>query len=183
MPGLHSVYNALATVATAFELDIPFSTVQETLRGFSGIQRRFQIKGEKQGVLIVDDYGHHPVEIMATLRAARTGWTRRILVVFQPHRYTRTQTLFQDFLTSFYDADVLILTDIYPAGEDRIEGIEAKNLFEGIRDYGHKDVSYFPDKREIVDHLLRIVRPGDLVITLGAGDIWQVADELVNRLN
>src|SRR5512136_889176 len=152
MPGLHNVYNSLATLATAFELDIPFKTVQETLRDFSGIQRRFQIKGEKHGVLIVDDYGHHPVEIKATLRAARTGWTRRIVGVFQPHRYTRTQTLFQDFLTAFYDADVLILTDIYAAGEDRIEGVEAKALFEGIRDYGHKNVSYFPEKKEVVDH-------------------------------
>jgi UDP-N-acetylmuramate--alanine ligase len=182
MPGLHNVYNALATLATAFELDIPFRTVQETLRDFGGIQRRFQIKGEKRGVLIVDDYGHHPIEIVATLRAARTGWKRRIVVVFQPHRYTRTKALFQDFLTAFYDADVLILTDIYPAGEDRIEGVETKALFEGIREYGHKDVSYFPDKKEIVDHLLQIVAPGDMVMTLGAGDVWQVADELVNRL-
>lgn len=183
MPGLHNVYNSLATVATAFELDLPFRVVQETLRDFSGIQRRFQIKGEKSGVLIVDDYGHHPVEIMATLRAARAGWERRIIAVFQPHRYTRTQALFHDFLTAFYDADVLILTDIYPAGEDRIEGVEGKALFEGIREYGHKNVSYFARKEEIVDHLLAIVHPGDLVITLGAGDVWQVADELVKRLN
>jgi len=182
MPGLHNVYNALATVATAFELDIPFQTVQETLRDFSGIQRRFQIKGEKKGILVVDDYGHHPVEIMATLRAAKRGWKRRIVVLFQPHRYTRTKALFQDFLTAFYDADVLILTDIYPAGEDRIEGVEAKALFEGVREYGHKDVSYFSNRKVIVDHLLQIIAPGDMVITLGAGDIWQVADELVNRL-
>ena len=182
MPGLHNVYNALATVATAFELDIPFQIVQETLRDFSGIQRRFQIKGEKKGILIVDDYGHHPVEVMATLKAARTGWKRRIVAVFQPHRYTRTQALFNDFLTAFYDADVLILTDIYPAGEDRIEGVEAKGLSEGVREYSHKDVTYLANKKEIVAHLLRIVTPGDLVITLGAGDIWQVADELVNRL-
>ncbi len=182
MPGLHNVYNALATVATAFELDIPFRTIQETLQDFGGIQRRFQIKAEKQGVLIVDDYGHHPVEIKATLRAARTGWQRRIVAVFQPHRYTRTQTLFHDFLTAFYDADVLILTDIYPAGEDRIEGVEAKKLFEGIRDYGHKDVTYVADKKEIVSHLLQTLKPGDLVITLGAGDIWQVSEELVKRL-
>ncbi|MGQ9646779.1 MAG: UDP-N-acetylmuramate--L-alanine ligase [Thermodesulfobacteriota bacterium] len=182
MPGLHNVYNSLATVATAFELDIPFQTVQETLRDFGGIQRRFQIKGEKKGILIVDDYGHHPVEIMATLKAARGGWERRIVAVFQPHRYTRTQALFQEFLTAFNDANVLILTDIYPAGEDRIEGVEAKALFEGIREYGHKDVTYIPDKKEIVDHLLRILTRGDLVITLGAGDIWQVSDELVKRL-
>ncbi len=183
MPGLHNVYNALATMATAFELDIPFQVVQETLRDFSGIQRRFQIKGEKKGILVVDDYGHHPVEIMATLKAARTGWAKRIIAVFQPHRYTRTQALFKDFLTAFYDADVLILTDIYPAGEDRIEGVESKALFEGLREYGHKDVTYLSDKKEIVEHLLRVISPGDLVITLGAGDIWQVSEELVNRLN
>jgi UDP-N-acetylmuramate--alanine ligase len=182
MPGLHNVYNSLATLATAFELDIPFQIVQETLRDFSGIQRRFQIKGEKKGILIVDDYGHHPVEIMATLKAARTGWERRIVVVFQPHRYTRTQALFHEFLTAFNDANVLILTDIYPAGEDRIEGVEAQALFEGIREYGHKDVTYISEKKEIVDHLLRILTRGDLVITLGAGDIWQVSDELVRRL-
>jgi UDP-N-acetylmuramate--alanine ligase len=183
MPGLHNVYNALATLATAFELDIPFEVVQETLRDFSGIQRRFQIKGEKNGILIVDDYGHHPVEIMATLRAARTGWGRRIVAVFQPHRYTRTQALFQDFMTAFNDANVLILTDIYPAGEDRIEGVEAKALYEGIRDYGHKDVTYIADKKEIVNHLLRIITPGDVVITMGAGDIWQVSEELVKQLD
>lgn len=182
MPGLHNVYNALAAVATAFELDIPFEVVQEALRDFGGIQRRFQVKGEKKGILIVDDYGHHPVEIMATLKAAKTGWKRRIIAVFQPHRYTRTQALFQEFLTAFYDADVLILTDIYAAGEERIEGVEAKALFEGIREYGHKDVTYLPDKKEIVDHLVRIMVPGDMVITLGAGDIWQVADEMVRRL-
>lgn len=182
MPGLHNVYNALAAVATAFELDIPFGVVQEALKDFGGIQRRFQIKDEKRGILIVDDYGHHPVEIIATLKAAKTGWKRRIVAVFQPHRYTRTQTLFQDFLSAFYDADVLILTDIYPAGEDRIEGVEAKVLSEGIREYGHKDVTYIADKREIVEHLLRVVLPGDMVITLGAGDIYQVAEELVKRL-
>jgi len=182
MPGLHNVYNSLATVATAFELEIPFKVIQETLAEFSGIHRRFQIKGEKRGVLVVDDYGHHPVEIMATLKAARAGWKRRVIAVFQPHRYTRTQALFHDFLTAFYDADVLILTDIYPAGEDRIEGVEAKSLFEGIREYSHRDVTYISDKKEIVDHLLPILVPGDMVITLGAGDIWQVADELVNRL-
>ena len=183
MPGIHNVYNALATLATAFELDIPFRVVQETLRDFSGIQRRFQIKGEKKGILIVDDYGHHPVEIMATLKAARTGWGKRIVAVFQPHRYTRTQALFKDFLAAFYDADVLILTDIYPAGEDRIEGVESKALLEGLREYGHKDVTYLADRGEIVEHLLHILSPGDLVITLGAGDIWQVSEELVSRLN
>jgi UDP-N-acetylmuramate--alanine ligase len=182
MPGLHNVYNALATVATAFEFDIPFRIVQESLGDFKGIQRRFQIKGEKKGILVVDDYGHHPVEIMATLKAARSGWKRRVVVVFQPHRYSRTQALFKEFLSAFYDADVLVLTDIYPAGEDRIEGVEAKNLFEGIREYGHRDVTYIPTKKEIAAHLLRILKPGDLVMTLGAGDITQISDELLNLL-
>jgi UDP-N-acetylmuramate--alanine ligase len=182
MPGLHNVYNALATVATAFEFDIPFEVIQESLGDFKGIQRRFQIKGEKKGILVVDDYGHHPVEIMATLKAARSGWKRRVVAVFQPHRYSRTQALFKEFLSAFYDADVLVLTDIYPAGEDRIEGVEAKNLFEGIREYGHRDVVYIPNKREIAEHLLRIVKPGDLVMTLGAGDITQISDELLNLL-
>lgn len=182
MPGLHNVYNALATVATSFELDIPFHVVQEALRDFSGVQRRFQVKAEKRGILIVDDYGHHPVEIMATLKAAKTGWKRRIVAIFQPHRYTRTQALFQEFLTAFYDADVLILTDIYAAGEERIEGVDSKAFFAGIRDYGHKDVAYIPDKQEIVSHLLDVIMPGDMVITLGAGDIYQVADDLAKRL-
>ena len=182
MPGLHNVYNALATVATAFEFDIPFRIVQESLGDFKGIQRRFQTKGEKKGILVVDDYGHHPVEIMATLKAARSGWKRRVVVVFQPHRYSRTQALFKEFLSAFYDADVLVLTDIYPAGEDRIEGVEAKNLFEGIREYGHRDVTYIPTKKEIAAHLLRILKPGDLVMTLGAGDITQISDELLNLL-
>ncbi|MGQ9636275.1 MAG: UDP-N-acetylmuramate--L-alanine ligase [Thermodesulfobacteriota bacterium] len=182
MPGLHNVYNALATIATAFEVDLPFKIVQDALAEFSGIQRRFQIKGEKKGILVVDDYGHHPVEIIATLKAAKAGWKRRLLVVFQPHRYTRTKALFKDFLTSFYDAEVLILTDIYPAGEDKIEGIEAEALFEGIRESGHRDVSYIPEKKEIVGNLLKRIMPGDMVITLGAGDIWQVADELIHQL-
>ncbi|MGQ9507798.1 MAG: UDP-N-acetylmuramate--L-alanine ligase [Thermodesulfobacteriota bacterium] len=182
MPGLHNVYNSLATIATAFEVDLPFKIVQDALAEFSGIQRRFQIKGEKKGILVVDDYGHHPVEIIATLKAAKAGWKRRLLVVFQPHRYTRTKALFKDFLTSFYDAEVLILTDIYPAGEDKIEGIEAEALFEGIRESGHRDVSYIPEKKEIVGNLLKRIMPGDMVITLGAGDIWQVADELIHQL-
>jgi UDP-N-acetylmuramate--alanine ligase len=182
MPGLHNVYNSLATVATAFELDIPFQVVQETLREFGGVQRRFQIKGEKNGIIVVDDYGHHPVEIMATLKAARTGWEKRVVAVFQPHRYTRTRALFKEFLTAFYDADVLLLTEIYAAGEDPIEGVGARALFEGIREYGHKDVTFLESKKEVVAHLLRILRPGDLVITLGAGDIWQVAEELVQKL-
>jgi UDP-N-acetylmuramate--alanine ligase len=182
VPGLHNVYNAMAAIATSFELDIGFPAVRQALLEFAGIQRRFQIKGESAGILIVDDYAHHPAEIKATLKTAKKGWNRRVVAVFQPHRYTRTQGLFKDFLTAFYQADVLILTDIYGAGEDRIEGVETVGLYEGIRGHGHRDVTYIPEQKRIVEHLLKIVREEDLVITLGAGDIWQVADELLVRL-
>jgi UDP-N-acetylmuramate--alanine ligase len=182
VPGLHNVYNAMAAIATSFELDIGFPAVRQALLEFAGIQRRFQIKGESAGILIVDDYAHHPAEIKATLKTAKKSWNRRVVAVFQPHRYTRTQGLFKDFLTAFYQADVLILTDIYGAGEDRIEGVETVGLYEGIRGHGHRDVTYIPEQKRIVEHLLKIVREEDLVITLGAGDIWQVADELLVRL-
>ena len=182
MPGVHNVYNVLATVATAFELDLDFKTVHEALAGFSGIQRRFQMKAEVGNILVFDDYGHHPTEIKATLRAAKAGWRRRIVALFQPHRYTRTKALFDDFLTAFYEADVLVITDIYPAGEDEIGGVHARHLFEGIREHGHKDVRYISDQQEIIQYLPTVIMPGDLVITLGAGDIYRVGEDLIEEL-
>ena len=182
MPGIHNVCNVLATVATAFELDVDFKTIQEALSEFSGIQRRFQRKAEIEDILVFDDYGHHPTEIKATLRAAKRGWRRRVVALFQPHRYTRTKALFDEFLTAFYEADVLVITDIYPAGEEEIEGVHARNLFEGIREHGHRDVHYISDKNKILQHLLRIIIPGDLVITLGAGDIYRVGEDLIEEL-
>jgi UDP-N-acetylmuramate--alanine ligase len=182
MPGVHNVYNVLATVATAFELDIDFKTIREALAEFSGIQRRFEMKAEIGDILVFDDYGHHPVEIKATLRAAKSGWKRRIVALFQPHRYTRTKALFDDFLTAFYEADVLVITDIYPAGEDEIEGVHARNLFDGIRDHGHRDVRYISDRLEILKYLSTVIMPGDLVITLGAGDIYRVGEDLIEKL-
>ena len=182
MPGIHNVYNVLATVATAFELDVDFKTVQEALAGFSGIQRRFQMKAEIEDILVFDDYGHHPTEIKAALRAAKSGWRRRIVALFQPHRYTRTKALFGDFLTAFYEADVLVITDIYPAGEEEIEGVHARHLFEGIREHGHRDVHYISDRGEILQYLLSVIKPGDLVITLGAGDIYRVGEDLIDEL-
>lgn len=182
MPGLHNVYNALATLATASELDLDFQAVQEALASFSGVQRRFQIKGEWGGVMVVDDYGHHPTEIKATLSAAKEGWGRRTVVVFQPHRYTRTRHLFKDFLTSFNQADVLFLTEIYPAGEDPIPEVTIQGLYEGIKGHGHKDVTLIEDKSQIVERLLPRLRPGDMVVTLGAGDVWKVGEVLIQRL-
>lgn len=182
MPGLHNVYNALATLATASELDLDFQAIQEALASFSGVQRRFQIKGEWGGVMVVDDYGHHPTEIKATLIAAKEGWGRRTVVVFQPHRYTRTRHLFKDFLTSFNQADVLFLTEIYPAGEDPIPEVSIQGLYEGIKGHGHKDVTLIEDKSQIVERLLPRLRPGDMVVTLGAGDVWKVGEVLIQRL-
>lgn len=182
MPGLHSVYNALATIATARELDLDFGVVQEALGSFSGVQRRFQIKGERGGILVVDDYGHHPAEIKATLSAAQNGWGRRTVVIFQPHRYTRTRDLLKEFFTAFNQADVLFLLDIYPAGEDPIPGVKAENLYEGIKGHGHKDVTLVSERKEILDHLLPRLKSGDMVITLGAGDVWKIGETLMEEL-
>ncbi len=182
MPGLHSVLNALATIAVAFELDVGYGTVREALDQFSGVQRRFQIKGELNGMMIIDDYGHHPTEIKATLSAAKGGWGRRTVVIFQPHRYTRTRDLFKDFLTAFHQADVLFLMGIYAASEDPIPGVSAQKLWEGIKEHGHKDVTFVSDKKEIVARVLPRLQPGDMVITLGAGDVWKIGEELIQKL-
>jgi UDP-N-acetylmuramate--alanine ligase len=176
MPGRHNVLNALAAVAVAMELEIPFTDISEGFEDFGGVQRRFQIKDEVQGVMIVDDYGHHPAEIKATLAAARAGWDRRLVTVFQPHRYSRTHALFADFTTAFYQSDHLVVTDVYSAGEEPIEGIDSRALVEGISGHGHKNAHYLGDKDAVVAHLLSTVREGDIVITLGAGNVWQIGE-------
>jgi UDP-N-acetylmuramate--alanine ligase len=183
MPGAHNVLNALACIAVAMELNVPFDTIRDGFRDFGGVGRRFQIKGEARGVMVVDDYGHHPTEIRATLAAAKGGWSeRRLVVVFQPHRYTRTRELFDEFVKAFYDADVLILTDIYPAGEPPIPGVTAEALWQSVRKHGQKESSYVADRETIAGHLLQIVRPGDIVLTLGAGNVWQVGEALLKAL-
>ncbi len=182
MPGRHNVLNALAAVAVAMELGIPFPAIAEGFRDFGGVNRRFQVRHDAEGIMVVDDYGHHPAEIRATLAAARAGWDRRVVAVFQPHRYSRTQALFEEFVTAFYQADHLVVMDIYPAGEEPIPGVDAKVLAEGIAGHGHKDTHYLPDRDAALAHLLGEVREGDIVITLGAGNIWQVAQELGRRL-
>ena len=132
--------------------------------------------------MVVDDYGHHPTEIKATLAAAKGGWTRRLVVVFQPHRYTRTKELFDEFVKAFYDADILILTDIYSAGEEPIAGATAEALYRSIKMHGQKDVTYIADRNAVNDHLLQILKPEDTVLTLGAGNIWQIGESLLQRL-
>jgi UDP-N-acetylmuramate--alanine ligase len=182
MPGRHHALNALAALAVADDLEIPFAVATRALEDFGGIHRRFEVKGEERDILVVDDYGHHPEEIRATLRAAREGFPRRLVVAFQPHRYTRTRDLFGEFLEAFDDADVVLLTDVYSAGEERIEGASSDALYQALRRRGHLDVRYVPARDRVAEGLLEVVRPGDLVVTLGAGDITRTGDELLGLL-
>ena len=182
MPGLHNVYNAMAAIAVAMEMDIPFESVKKGIEGFGGVQRRFQIKGEARGIMVVDDYGHHPEEIRATLSAAKGGWDRRVIIVFQPHRYSRTRDLFNDFVTAFNEADVLILTEIYAAGEQAIEGVTGLKLFEEIEKHGHRDVSYVADRLDLPALLHEKTGEGDMIITMGAGNVWEAGETFLKEL-
>jgi UDP-N-acetylmuramate--alanine ligase len=183
MVGAHNILNALATCAVAHELGIPFEKTQEALASFEGVQRRFTVRGEEEGVLVVDDYGHHPAEIRATLAGARASFpTRRLVAAFQPHRYTRTRDLLAEFATAFNDADLVVLADIYAAGEEPIPGISGALLHEAVQACGHRDVSFVPDRGELARSLRERVRPGDLVLTLGAGDVTHLGDELLALL-
>jgi UDP-N-acetylmuramate--alanine ligase len=181
VPGLHNVYNALATIAVGLDLNIDFQQIAEALREFRGAERRFQIKGEKAGVLIVDDYGHHPTEIKTTLDAARTSG-RRVLTLFQPHRYTRTRDLMDDFARSFYGADLLFVSEIYAASEDPIEGITSQALVEAIKRFGHRHVEYVDRLADAPARIKAVAQPGDLFLTLGAGNVWQAGEELMRIL-
>ena len=182
VPGLHSVYNSLATVAVGMDLEINPEVIKAALKGFGGLHRRFQVKGEAAGVVVVDDYGHHPTEIKAALAAAKGGWDKRTVVVFQPHRYTRTRDIMKEFFTAFNQADRLAVLDIYAAGEPPIEGVSAARLVDGIKSHGHKDVTHVPDIQGATDWLVENVRPGDMVITLGAGDVWKAGEAALARL-
>lgn len=179
VPGHHSVLNSLAAVAVGLELNIPFEKIAGALAQFQNADRRFQIKGEKQGILVVDDYGHHPTEILATLSAARASSDRRIVAVFQPHRYTRTQVLEEEFARAFYHADILLVLPIYAASEEPIPGITGERLAGQIKRYGHRDVNYAPDFSAAAKLLREKLQKGDLLITLGAGDVWKLADEFL----
>jgi UDP-N-acetylmuramate--alanine ligase len=182
MPGRHYALNALAAAIAACEVGVPFNTVREALAQFGGIHRRFEVLGEINNILVVDDYGHHPEEVRATLRAAREGFQRRLVVAFQPHRYTRTRDLFNDFLSAFDDAERLFVTEIYPAGEDRIEGVSGDALYQALRRRGHLDVEYRASRESLEAALLDTIRPGDLLIVLGAGDIYKVGEEILQTL-
>ena len=183
IPGIHNVKNAMAAVAVSHELGIDFEVTKKAIAEFTGVYRRFEIKGEKDGILIIDDYAHHPTEIEATLQALRSGWNRRIVSVFQPHTYTRTREFYREFGRAFDDSDILVVTDVYPAREKPIEGITGKIIADSAINSGHKNVIYVEDKNTLVDELKKIIKPDDIVITLGAGDIWKTANKLVGKDN
>ena len=181
--GKHNISNALASIAAGLELNIPFKTIKKALEKIEGVKRRLEIKGRKKSIIVMDDYGHHPTEIMATLTAIRESYKgNRLVVVFQPHRYTRTQGLFHEFTRAFYQSDILIVLPIYAASEKKIKGVSAQRLCEGIREHGHKDVSYAPDFTQGLSMITHKVKKGDIVLTLGAGDIYTLGEKLVEIL-
>lgn len=184
LPGIHNVHNAMAGIAVGIEFDIPFDKIKAALETLEGVQRRLEIKGEIRGITVIDDYGHHPTEIKTTLQAIKTSWPeRRLVVVFQPHRHTRTNALYDDFTRAFYQSDLLVVLPIYSAGEKEIHGLNSQGLCEGIRAHGHKEVVYMAEFKSAVLHLTEVLREGDILLTLGAGDVWKVGKEVLNLLN
>lgn len=181
VPGRHSISNALAAVAVGLELDIPFSDIATQLASFRGADRRFELKGKVDDILVIDDYGHHPVEIQATLGAARKAWGRRTVVVFQPHRYSRVKALAHEFARSFDMADVVVVTEIYPAGEKPIGGVTGAMLAQNIKKLGHRDVTWIPKLEDIPEFLISKLQSGDMMITMGAGSVWRVGEEYLRR--
>ncbi len=179
VPGLHNLRNALAALAVGLALDIAFEDIAAALADFSGVYRRFEHKGERAGVMLVDDYAHHPTEVEATLAASRNAWEGRIICVFQPHTYTRTRDFAAEFGKSFINADHLVITDVYPAREQPIPGVTGNLIAETATRYGHRSVSYLPDKNDLPGWLAEHARSGDLVLTMGAGDIWKFGEQFL----
>ncbi len=183
LPGRHNVYNALASIVVGLELGIPFDKVKGALETVEGVQRRIEVKGKTGGITVVDDYGHHPTEIKTTLQAMDASWPdRRKVVVFQPHRYTRTQALFNEFTRAFYQSDILVVLPIYSAGEHKIEGVEAGALCEGIAAHGHKHVIFIDDAETVVSRVKDLLVPGDILLTLGAGDVYKVGERVLEQI-
>jgi UDP-N-acetylmuramate--alanine ligase len=182
VPGIHSIYNAMAAVAVGMDLNIPTRTIFQALEEYSGIGRRFELKKTINSIMIIEDYAHHPTEISATLEAAKRGWSRRIIAVFQPHRYSRLSLLMKDFATSFNQADVLILTDVYAAGEKPIKGVSGKVLYEEIQQYGHKCVHFESDLQKIPSLVSDLAEPLDIIIVMGAGSIYKSIPEIITKL-
>jgi UDP-N-acetylmuramate--alanine ligase len=184
MPGAHNALNALAAMSVGLELGMAPSEIIAALDGFAGVQRRCQVKGEKDGVMVIDDYGHHPSEIRATLRGIKEGFPdRRLVVVFQPHRYTRTRDLMEEFHTAFYDADELVVMEVYAAGEAPIEGVSGSLIVEGVIEHGKKGVKFAPDIETALDALMGILKKGDITLTLGAGSVTTLGEKTLAALS
>jgi len=181
IPGLHNIKNSLVAITIAKELGVDFSVIKKALESFNGVYRRFEKKYDKE-IMVVDDYGHHPTEINVTLDGIRRGWNRRLVAVFQPHLYSRTRDFYLEFGRSFLNSDVFICTEIYPAREKTIEGVSGEMIAETAKKFGHKNVYYEPDKTKIPELLKSIYRNGDIVITLGAGDIWKYGEKFIEIL-
>ncbi len=182
VPGTHNIHNAMASVAVGLYLDIPATTILQALEKYTGIGRRFELKKKVNNISIIEDYAHHPTEIKATLEAAKQGWTCRTIAIFQPHRYSRLSMLMDEFATSFNQADILLLTDIYPAGEKPIKGVTGKALYEEIQEFGHKNVYFEKDLGKIPDLVEKMAKPEDMIFVLGAGNINKVIPEIIKRL-
>ncbi len=182
IPGKHNVQNALAAIAVGLELGVPFANIKAGIEKFTGVFRRWEVKAEVGGITVVDDYAHHPTEIKATLAGAKAGWRRRVVCVFQPHLYSRTRDFFDEFGRAFFNADVLVVTDVYPAREEPIQGVSGELIVNAAREFGHKQVHYVPDKKDVPAFLMSIRQPGDMIITMGAGDIWKYGEEFVKNL-
>ena len=182
VPGIHNVLNATAAIGVGLEMDVAVEKIREGLAAFTGVDRRFSVRGTARGVTVVDDYGHHPTEIRATLAAAKLAPYARVHVLFQPHRFSRTKFLLEEFGTAFHQADDLFLLDIYGASEPSIEGVNSQVLVEKIRSYGHRAAHYAPTMEEGIAAIAAAAQPGDLVITLGAGSVSQAADKILDKL-
>jgi len=181
VPGKHNVQNALAAIASALELGIPFEKIKAGIEQFAGVYRRWEHKGDVDGISVYDDYAHHPTECRATLSGAKAGWRRRVVCVFQPHLFTRTRDFYDEFGKSFLLSDVLVVTDVYPAREEPIQGVSGELIVHAAKRFGHREVHYVPDKKMVPAELRKIVRSGDLVITMGAGDIWKYGEEFLGQ--
>ncbi len=182
VPGAHNIYNAMAAVAVGLDLDIPPEAILEALEAYSGSGRRFELKKKISDIMIIEDYAHHPTEVKATLEAAKRGWKRRTVAVFQPHRYSRLSVLMNSFATSFNQADVLIITEIYPAGETPIAGVSGKVLHEEIVQFGHKNVYFEPDMKKIASLVGKMAQPEDMILIMGAGNIYEVIPDIIKTL-
>jgi UDP-N-acetylmuramate--alanine ligase len=182
VPGIHNVQNSLGAITVALELGVPYKKIKAGIEKFAGVYRRWEKKGEVNDITLYDDYAHHPTECRATLSGVKSGWRRRVVCVFQPHLFSRTRDFYEDFGKSFLLSDVLVVTDVYPAREEPIQGVNGELIVNAAKQFGHKDVHYVSDKNKIPVFLKSIVKSGDIVITMGAGDIWKYGEEFLNQI-